>query len=320
MAKTFVDNLSSEIKNKQSVLAVGLDPQMRYMPKFLKEWAIAEFGKTNKAAGELFFRFNKEIIDAVSDFVVAVKPQIAFYEQYGMWGIWAYEQTIAYAKEKGLLVVGDIKRGDGGDTAKAYANAYLGEVDFFDGKIKSDLACDAVTLQPWIGSSSLNPFIDIIKEKAKGAFVVCKTSFKPNSEIEQIKTSADNLVWQDLANLINNWAIGTQGDNGYQNLGAVIGATYPEEAKLARQLMPKAWFLVPGYGAQGGGADGAVTAVNKDGLGCIVNSSRGIIYAYHRVSKSDFVGNEKDFAKFAKEAAKAARDDLEAAIKRKKFK
>ena len=311
---TFTDRMIVAIKEKKSILNVGLDPQPKFMPPHLVTWAFDEYGSTWEAVGHLYERFNRQIIDVVAPFAVSVKPQIAFYEAYGCWGIWAFEETIQYAKSKGLLVITDAKRGDGGDTAQAYADGHLGEVPMFSmGTTESPLRADALTIHAWIGSSCISPFLAAVKKYGTGVFVVDKTSFDPNSEVEQTITQSGLPNWQVLAKMVEVWGEGTEGKYNYRNFGVVMGATYPEDAEVMRQILPNTWFLIPGYGAQGGGADGTVVGFNKDGFGGIVNSSRGIIAAWQ---KGPFQCDPEKFTAAAAKAAEFARDDLNEALKR----
>ncbi|MBI2097228.1 MAG: orotidine-5'-phosphate decarboxylase, partial [Candidatus Sungbacteria bacterium] len=220
-------------------------------------------------------------------FAIAVKPQIAFDEAYGAAGVAAFEATLSYARARGLVRITDAKRGDGGDTAEAYADGHLGEVPFWgteDGqslkKIASPIRSDALTVQPWIAEACFKPFLRAIKEHGTGVFVVDKTSFKPNSRIEQTRTESGRTNWETLAELVQELGVGTEGQYGYRNFGVVMGATYPSDAPTMRHILPNSWFLIPGYGAQGGGADDAVAGINEDGLGGVVNSARAVIYAY----------------------------------------
>lgn len=318
---TFTDRLIQTINEKKSILVVGLDPQLKFMPPHLVGYICGKYGGGNEGVARLFYQFNKEIIDAVSTFVVAVKPNIAFYEKYGHFGILAFEQTIKYAHKKGLLVITDAKRGDGGDTAEAYADAHLGRVSmlrrtkdgsFSEFRHKASLLTDALTINAYIGSSCVNPFLAAVKNSGKGIFVVDKTSFTPNSEIEQITTSDGPPLWMNLAVKISDWAKGTEGKYGYENLGVVMGATYPADAENMRKILPKAFFLIPGYGAQGGGADGAVVGVNQDGYGGVVNSSRAIIAVWQ--GKVEI--NPEGFTEAVSTAAEHAKNDLNDALKR----
>ncbi len=287
------------------------------------------YGHDFKAICGVIIKFNQEIIKAIAPYAVAIKPQSAFYEPYGSLGIEALEQTILFAREAGLLVIMDGKRGDGGDTAEAYAQTYLGEVPSFAIEsaglrmTPSPLRSDALTVYGQIGEAWIKPLLHQMKLHQTGAFVVVKTSFKPNSIVEQIVSqegSIPNAVpqnglpfWQELAHLVDQWGEGTEGVEHYRNLGVVMGATYPDDARTMREILPNAWFLVPGYGAQGGGARDAVLGANTDGLGIVVNSSRGIIYAYCD-EKSPFKTLSEHFALAAERSARAARDELNAAL------
>ncbi len=259
------------------------------------------FGSTLQALAWAFLKFNQAIIDMVEPFAAAVKPQIAFYETLGAWGIRALEGTIAYARERGLVVITDAKRGDGGPSAEAYAAAYVGEIELFGTKVRSPIRSDAVTVNAWAGTTCVQPFVDAIKRFGTGAFVLDKSSFAPNSEVEELATQEGIPVWQALGRFVQKWGEGTEGRYGYRNLGVVMGATYPDDATAMRKILPNAWFLVPGYGAQGGGADGAVMGFTIDGFGAIVNSARGVIAAWQ---KGPFQCDEHDFAAAAANAAK----------------
>jgi len=315
--ETFTDRLMDAIDEKHSILNVGLDPQFKRIPVQIREKARKAYGPTWQAIGHAYLRFNKEIIDTVEPYVISVKPQMAFYEAYSHWGVWAFQKTVQYAKDKGLVVIEDAKRGDGGDTAQAYADGHLGRVDFWGDDEETftkmpSYDVDCMTIKAWIGQSMLDPFIEVVKEQGKGVFVVDKTSFIPNSVIEQKKTEDGITNWENLAHLVREWGKDTEGERGYRNMGVVIGATYPEEAETMRKILPNAWFLIPGYDTQGGGADDAVVGFNKDGYGGVVNSSRGIIFAY---IKGRFQCDPKDFVEASRKAAEFARDDLNAALK-----
>ncbi|MBZ9569458.1 orotidine-5'-phosphate decarboxylase [Patescibacteria group bacterium] len=313
--KTFVDKLMDAIQEKQSILCVGLDPQVRYIPEHILEQGY-EMTKDPlslfEPAARAFVIFFEDIIKATAPFAAIAKPQMAFYEAYKHWGVWAFEEIVKLCRRHDLLVLEDAKRSDGGDTAKAYAAGHLGKVDVWD-PVKSEIVkrpsfdVDAMTVMPGIGTSCLSPFVEVVKEFGKGIFVVDKTSFRPNSEVEQLVTKTGRKVWEETALLVKQWSEGCEGESGINNIGVVMGATYPEEAVTMRELLPNCFFLVPGYGAQGGGADGAV----KGGR-VIVNSSRGIDYAFLRKFKCD----PKDFAQAAEKSAKFARDDLNQALKR----
>jgi orotidine-5'-phosphate decarboxylase len=318
--KTFVDKLIEEIQEKKSILCVGLDPQIKYFPKHILEQGYKEAVDKSRfePAARAITLFNRAVIEAIAKYAVIIKPQRAFYELYGPWGIMAFEQTVKFCKEAGLLVLEDAKRSDGGDTAWAYAKGHLGNVgvwrrDSNDLLEIQSLNVDAMTVMPQIGSSCVKPFVETAKKHGKGIFLVVKTSFIPNSEVEQINTKDGLKVWEEIASLVvEKWSGGCEGESGINNIGVVVGATYPEEGIRMRELLPDCFFLVPGYGAQGGGADGAIKGIMPSGLGVIVNSSRGINYAYLR----DFKCDQKDFAKAAGKAAEFARDDLNKALKK----
>jgi len=310
---TFTDRMVEAIKQKRSILNVGADPQIRFIPKHILESALAEWGNTCEAVGRAFFRFNIEIIDEIHPFVISIKPQLAFYECYGHWGLWAYEKTLVHAKSKGLITIADAKRGDGGDTARAYAQGFIGEIPMIEGIQISPIRVDCLTIHGYIGTSCVSYFVEEIKKSGTGAFVVDKTSFEPNSEIEQLALTKGIPVWQALAEMVNRWGEGTEGECGFRNLGVVMGATYPHDATIMRELLPNAWFLVPGYGEQGGGSDGAVVGFSREGFGGVVNSSRGIIAAWQ---KGKFTCDSEDYLNAARKAAEYSRDDLNAALKR----
>ena len=288
----FADRLCAAIKKKKSVLCVGLDPQLRYMPPHLIRQAVKNFGvhgPTDFAAiAWLFKQFFSQIIDVVCDVAVCVKPNTAFFESYGAVGIDVLEKVIAYAKSKGLLVIVDAKRGDGGDTVEAYADGYLGQVPFFSMygdptllmRVESPVRADCMTIHAYIGQACVDPFIKRIVQHGTGAFVVVKTSFKPDSAVEQLPTERLTKVWQEMARMVQEWGPETTGASGLRSLGAVAGSTFPEEAIVMRGLLPDSFLLKPGFGRQGAGADDAVIGVRKDGFGIVVNSSREILYAW----------------------------------------
>jgi len=321
--ETFVDKLIEAINSKKSILCVGLDPQKRYIPEHILKQGYEE--AENKEGFEPIARaiviFNEAIIKATAPHAVVFKPQMAFYEAYGHWGVWAFEETVKMCKKKGVLVIEDAKRCDGGDTSKAYAAGHLGKVDIWtpeeeteETTQKPSFDVDAMTVVPWIGTSCLSPFVEAVKEFNKGIFIVDKTSFKPNSEIEQFTTTNNLKVWEELAKLVyDDWSRDTEGDSGFRNVGVVLGATYPEDAERMRQILPCCFFLVPGYGVQGGGSDGAVKGADDNGYGIIVNSSRGITYAYAR---DQFGCDPEEFAEAAAKAAEFAKNDLNAALER----
>ncbi len=310
---TFVDRLFAQMLEKKTVLCVGLDPQIFFVPPHILAWALKKWGNTVEAVARAFLRFNCETIDAVHEFVVAAKPQIAFYEEYGHWGLWALEETIAYARAKGLIVITDAKRGDGGDTAKAYARGHIGKIPMIQGDQFSPLRVDCVTIHGYIGKACVSHFVEQINIHGTGALVVDKTSFAPNSAVEQLVLAEGIPVWQALARLVDEWGRGTEGACGYRNLGVVMGATYPEDAPAMRKILPNSPFLIPGYGEQGGGADAAITGFNDDGLGGVVNSARAIQGAWQ---KGRFTCTSARYEVAMRQSAEFSRDDLNAALKR----
>ncbi|MEF8874625.1 MAG: orotidine-5'-phosphate decarboxylase [Candidatus Thermoplasmatota archaeon] len=299
------DRLLNAVDEKKNPSVVGLDPRLWRIPTHLKEEAKEMSGNPFEAAGEAIFEFNKGIIDAVHDIVPAVKPQVAFYEKYGVEGIRAFKKTIEYAKKRGMIVIEDVKRNDIGSTAKAYASAHLGKVDMIDGEALS-FDGDMVTVNPYLGSDGIEPFVEVCKEYGKGIFVLDKTSNPSSSELQDLVTEDENKIYEVMADLISDWGEELIGERGYSSVGAVVGATYPEEAEKLREMMKNNLFLVPGYGSQGGTADDVIPCFNDDGYGAVVNSSRGIDYAYE--SYDDFGPEEYD--KASRKAALEMKEDI----------
>jgi len=306
--KNFADRLIEKINEKNSVVCVGLDPRLNQIPKFIRDKALAENPKNKlKAAAEAIIEFNKGIIDAVYDLIPIVKPQIAFYELFGEEGIRAFRETIKYAKSKDLLVIADIKRNDIGSTAKAYADAHFGEVDVFDDK-EFIFDADAITVTPYLGWDGIKPFIEVCNKHGRGIFVLVKTSNPSSGDLQDLCMKDGNTVYEIIGNFVDSWGADEIGEKGYSSVGAVVGATYPGQAKQLRKIMPNAFFLVPGYGAQGGGAEDVKPSFNKDSLGAIVNSSRGIIFAYEKLDGF----SEKEYSRASRKAVQAMNEDLQA--------
>ena len=300
-----ISKLIDKIVNTGAPIVVGLDPKLDFVPDAIKKRCFEEKGENLDGVAEAFWQFNKEIIDNIYDVVPAVKPQIAMYEEIGIPGLIAFKKTVDYCKEKGLIVIGDIKRGDIGSTAQSYAVGHLGGVKVGD-KVFKGFDEDFVTVNPYLGSDGVKPFIDICNKEDKGIFVLAKTS-NPSSGEFQDKMIDGKPLYEIVGTKIREWGEESM-DGDYSNVGAVVGATYPEMGKVLRELMPKTYILVPGYGAQGGKGKDLVNFFNKDGLGAIVNSSRGIIAAW----KSD---NYKQFGDGkVGEAARAAVLDMKADI------
>ena len=280
-----INKLVEQIQKKDAPVVVGLDPMLGYVPEHLTKKAFEKYGETLEGAAEAIWQYNKGIVDAVYDLIPAVKPQVAMYEQFGIPGMIAFKKTVDYCKEKGLVVIGDIKRGDIGSTSTAYAVGHLGKVTV-GSKQYYGFDEDFVTVNPYLGSDGVNPFIDVCKEEKKGIFVLVKTS-NPSSGEFQDRLIDGRPLYEYVGEKVNEWGSQCMGDT-YSYVGCVVGATYPEMGKILRKIMPKAYILVPGYGAQGGKASDLAPYFNKDGLGAIVNSSRGIICAYKQDKYAKF--------------------------------
>lgn len=295
-----INKLVANIKKTNAPIVVGLDPMLNYIPEHVQKKAFAEFGETLEGAAEAIWQFNKEIVDKTYDLIPAVKPQIAMYEQFGIPGLEAFKKTVDYCKEKGLVVIGDIKRGDIGSTSAAYAVGHLGHVQV-GSKSYAPFDEDFVTVNPYLGSDGVNPFIDICKEENKGLFILVKTS-NPSSGEFQDQLVDGRPLYELVGEKVAAWGEAHMGDE-YSYIGAVVGATYPEMGKVLRKVMPKSYILVPGYGAQGGQGKDLVHFFNEDGLGAIVNSSRGIIAAYKQEAYAKFgAENFGDASRVAVEA------------------
>ncbi len=303
-----VDLLVQKIKEKSNPSVAGLDPQISYVPQYIREKAYKEYGKNLKGACEAIWEYNKGLIDALYDVVPAVKPQSAFYEMYGLNGEELLHRTIQYAKEKGLYIILDVKRNDIGSTAEAYSKAYLGKVDI-DGEEVSPCDVDCVTVNPYLGTDGIAPFVEDCKKYDKSIFALVKTSNPSSGELQDLDNDGKR-IFERVAECVNKWNEDTIGKSGYGAVGAVVGATYPEQAEVLRAMMPKSYFLVPGYGAQGGSAKDVVKSFNSDGLGAIVNSSRGIICAY---KKGDW--KEEQFAEAARAEAIRMKEELTSFLK-----
>ena len=308
-----INKLFSKIKKMGAPVVVGLDPMLNYVPEFVQKKAFEEYGETLEGAAEAIWQFNKAIVDATYDLIPAVKPQIAMYEQFGVPGLAAFAKTCEYCKSKGLVVIGDIKRGDIGSTSGAYATGHLGKVTV-GSKRYSGFSEDFVTVNPYLGSDGVKPFIDVCKEENKGIFVLVKTS-NPSSGEFQDQLVDGTPLYELVARKVNEWGEECMGDV-YSNVGCVIGATYPEMGKTLRKLMPKTYILVPGYGAQGGKAEDLVHYFNADGLGAIVNSSRGIIAAYKQEKYAKF--GAENFADASRQAVIDMVEDITGAIAKAK--
>ncbi len=293
-----INQLVANIKKTDAPVVVGLDPMLGYVPAHILDKAIKEQGESLEAAAQAVWEYNKGIVDAVYDLIPAVKPQIAMYEQFGVPGLKVFQKTVNYCKEKGLVVIGDVKRGDIGSTSTAYAIGHLGGV-----KVGSTVCRgfdeDFITVNPYLGTDGVKPFVDICKEEKKGIFVLVKTS-NPSSGELQDKIIEGRPLYEIVGEYVDQWGSDCVGECGYSAVGAVVGATYPEMGRILRDIMPKSYILVPGYGAQGGTADSLRPYFHEDGLGAIVNSSRGIICAYKQEKYASF--GEENYADASRQA------------------
>ena len=304
-----INKLISNIRKTNAPIVVGLDPMLNYIPEHIQKKAFAEFGETLEGAAEAIWQYYKGIVDATCDLIPAVKPQIAMYEQFGIPGLIAYKKTVEYCKSKDLVVIGDIKRGDIGSTSAAYAVGHLGQVQVGSKKY-AGFDEDFATVNPYLGSDGVKPFMDVCKEEKKGIFVLVKTS-NPSSGEFQDRVIDGRPLYELVGEKVAQWGDELMGD-GYSYVGAVVGATYPEMGKVLRKIMPKTFILVPGYGAQGGKGADLVHFFNEDGLGAIVNSSRGIIAAYKQEKYKEF--GAENYADASRAAVKDMIADISGAL------
>lgn len=304
-----INKLVEKIQKTHAPIVVGLDPMLNYVPEHVQKAAFAQYGETLEGAAEAIWQFNKEIIDKTYDLIPAVKPQIAMYEQFGIPGMIAYEKTVSYAQEKDLVVIGDIKRGDIGSTSAAYAVGHLGKVKVGNNTF-AGFHEDFATVNPYLGSDGIKPFIDVCKEEKKGLFILVKTS-NPSSGEFQDQLIDGKPLYELVGEKVAAWGEEHMGDK-YSYIGAVVGATYPEMGKVLRKVMPKSFILVPGYGAQGGQGKDLVHFFDEDGLGAIVNSSRGIIAAYKQEAYAKF--GAENFGDASRAAVEAMISDIDGAL------
>ena len=307
-----INKLVAKIQKTEAPIVVGLDPMMKFVPAHIQKAAFDEYGETLKGAAEAIWQYNKQIVDAIYDLVPAVKPQIAMYEQFGIEGMIAFKKTVDYCKEKDLVVIGDIKRGDIGSTSEAYAVGHLGKVQVGSNSFYG-FDEDFATVNPYLGSDGVKPFMKVCGEEKKGIFVLVKTS-NPSSGEFQDRLVDGKPLYEIVGAQVDAWGSELMGDS-YSYVGAVVGATYPEMGKVLRKLMPKTYILVPGYGAQGGKAEDLVHYFNKDGLGAIVNSSRGIIAAYKQDKYARF--GAANFADASRQAVVDMIEDITSALAKK---
>ena len=308
-----INKLISNIQKTNAPIVVGLDPMLNYVPEHIQKKSFAEYGETLEGAADAIWQFNKEIVDATYDLIPAVKPQIAMYEQFGVEGLKAFQKTVDYCHEKGLVVIGDVKRGDIGSTSAAYAVGHLGKVQVGN-TICQVFNEDFATVNPYLGTDGIKPFVDICKEEKKGLFILVKTS-NPSSGEFQDRIIDGRPLYEWVGEKVAEWGADHMGDS-YSYIGAVVGATYPEMGKVLRKVMPKSYILVPGYGAQGGKGADLVHFFNEDGLGAIVNSSRGIIAAYRQEKYAKF--GAEHFAEASRAAVIDMVEDISTALERTK--
>ncbi len=304
-----IDKLIHKIQKTGAPIVVGLDPMLSYVPEHIQRASFAEYGETLEGAADAIWNFNRAIIDATYDLIPAVKPQVAMYEQFGVEGMRAFQKTVAYCHEKDLIVIGDVKRGDIGSTSAAYAAGHLGSVQV-GSRTYAPFDEDFITVNPYLGTDGIKPFADVCRETKKGLFILVKTSNPSGGEFQD-RLIEGKPLYEHVAKKVAAWGADCMGDS-YSYIGAVVGATYPEIGKVLRKVMPKSFILVPGYGAQGGKGKDLVHYFNEDGLGAIVNSSRGIIAAYRQETYAGF--GAENFADASRQAVIDMIDDIGSAV------
>lgn len=313
-----INKLVENIRKTKAPIVVGLDPMLDYVPKHVQKKAFQEYGETLEGAAEAIWQFNKAIVDQTYDLIPAVKPQIAMYEQFGVEGMHAFQKTVSYCKEKGLVVIGDIKRGDIGSTSDAYAVGHLGQVQVGDNMCRS-FDEDFATVNPYLGSDGVNPFMEVCRKEKKGLFILVKTSNPSSGEFQDrlvlpegcTDASVARPLYEIVGEKVAEWAADHMGET-YSYIGAVVGATYPEMGKILRRIMPKSYILVPGYGAQGGKGKDLKHFFNEDGLGAIINSSRGIIAAYQQEAYAKY--GAENYADASRAAVLDMKEDIKTGI------
>lgn len=331
-----IDKLIRKIHKTNAPIVVGLDPMMKFVPAHIRQAAFAEYGETLEGAAEAVWRYNRGIVDAICDLVPAVKPQIAMYEQFGIPGLIAFKKTVDYCKEKDLVVIGDVKRGDIGSTSEAYAVGHLGKVQV-GSKAYYGFDEDFATVNPYLGSDGVKPFLKVCQDEKKGIFVLVKTSNPSSGELQDRlikggmtgdnltgkglgdgqKDAEDRPLYEVVGEMVAQWGETCMSQtNSYSYVGAVVGATYPEQGRILRKIMPKTFILVPGYGAQGGRGADLVHFFNEDGLGAVISSSRGIIAAYQQEQYAGF--GEKGYADASRAAVIAMKEDIAKALESRK--
>ena len=304
-----IDRLIDKIKQTNNPTVMGLDPRFDMLPKCVTD----KYDKTLEGVSKAILEYNKALIDETYDIIPAVKPQIAFYEMFGIPGLEAFKETCKYAKEKGMIVIADIKRGDIGSTAQGYSNAFLGKTKIGDHE-ESIFDVDFVTVNPYMGTDCVKPFIEDCKKYDKGIFILVKTSNPSSGELQDLKLENGKEVYMQVADLVEKWGEDLVGKYGYSSVSAVVGATYPEQLEQIRSKAPHTYFLIPGYGAQGGKAEDITLGFDKNGLGGIVNASRSLMCAYKsEIWKNQFT--EEEYAKATRAEAIRMKEELQTAIK-----
>jgi orotidine-5'-phosphate decarboxylase len=309
----FSDKLAQVIREKKNPTVMGLDPKLSFIPEHIRKQAEKVCTNPFQAAAESIVAFNFALIDEVSDIIGIVKPQLAYYEMYGIEGLRAFDLTVRYAKEKNMLVIADGKRNDIGTTAEAYSSAFLGKTQLNDGSMSPVFDTDALTVNGWLGIDGIKPMLTDCGKYDKGIFVLVKTSNPSSGQLQDLLVSDGRSISEVMADLVNEWGEGLVGECGYSSVGAVVGATYPRQLVEMRARMPKAWILVPGYGAQGGKAADVALAFDKQGFGAVVNASRSLMCAWQSDAWKTGYG-EKDFAKACRQEAIRMRDEINAAL------
>lgn len=305
-----MDRLIEKIKETRNPTVIGLDTKYEMVPDFIK----SKYDNSLDGATKAILEFNKKLIDATYDIIPAVKINVAFYEMYGLNGMRVFEETCKYAKERNMIVMADIKRGDIGNTAKAYSNAFIGKT-LIDGREEAIYDIDFVTLSPYMGTDSIKPFIEDCIKYGKGAFIIVKTSNPSSGELQDLKLESGEEVYTKVAKLVEDWGKDLVGEHGYSSISAVVGATYPKQLEDLRKVAPHTFFLIPGYGAQGGKAEDIALGFDQNGIGGIVNSSRGLMCAYKSDKWKDSF-KEEEFDKATRQEAIRMRDELNNAIEK----
>lgn len=306
-----MDKLINKIKELDNPTVMGLDPRYDMIPTCITN----KYPKTIDGACDAILEFNKALIDATYDIIPAIKPQIAFYEMFGTKGIEVFKETCEYAREKGMIVIADIKRGDIGSTAAGYSNAYLGKTPLLDLE-EAIFDVDFVTINPYLGIDGVKPFIEDCKKYGKGVFIIDKTSNPSSGELQDLKLENGRTIYEEVATLIEKWGEDLRGEYGYSSISSVVGATYPEQLQSLRKLASHTFFLIPGYGAQGGKAEDIALGFDENGVGGIVNASRSLMCAYKKdMWKEQF--SEEEFASATRAEAIRMRDEINSAVKNK---